>query len=72
MLFLAEIANPIIHSYATRSNQRGQMDRIQANIYEMRNQLDARMAQFVEAITNVTRNQEELRAPVERPHAENE
>lgn len=72
LLFLAKIANPIIHHYATRSNQRRQMDQIQANIDEMRNQMDARMTQFVEAITNVTRNQEELRALVERPHVENE
>lgn len=34
--------------------------------------MDARMAQFVEVITNVTRNQEELRALVERPRVENE
>lgn len=48
------------------------MDQIQANIEEMRNQMDVRMAQFVEVITNVTRNQEELRALMERPHVENE
>lgn len=72
MLFLAEIANPVIHRYATRSNQRRQMDQIQANIDEMRNRMDARMAQSVEAITNVTRDQEELTALVERPRVENE
>lgn len=71
MLFLAEIANPIIHRYATRRNQRCQMDQIQANIDELRNQMDARMTQFVEAITNVAPNQEELRALVERPRVEN-
>ncbi|KAI5404290.1 hypothetical protein KIW84_051442 [Lathyrus oleraceus] len=38
----------------------------------MRSQMDARMAQFVEAITNVTRNQEELKALVKRPCVENE
>lgn len=48
------------------------MDQIQANIEEMGNQMDTRMAQFVEAITNVTHNQEELRALVERPRVENE
>lgn len=34
--------------------------------------MDARMAQFVKAITNVTGNQEELRTLVERPRVENE
>lgn len=46
------------------------MDQIRANIEEMRNHMDTRMAQFVEAITNVTRNQEELRDLVERPRVE--
>lgn len=34
--------------------------------------MDTRMAQFMDAITNVNRNQEELRALVERPRVENE
>lgn len=72
LLFLAEITNPVIHRYATRNNQRRQMDQIQANIEEMRNQMDTRMAQFMEPITNVPRNQEELGVLVERPCVENE
>lgn len=32
--------------------------------------MDARMTQFVEVISNVTRNQEELRALMERPQVE--
>lgn len=48
------------------------MDQFQANLEEMRNQMDARMAQFMEVITNVSRNQEELRALVERPLVETE
>lgn len=72
LLFLAEIANLVIHCYTIRNNQKRQMDQIQDKIEEMRNQLDTRMTRFVEAITNVTHNQEGLRALVERPRVENE
>ena len=47
------------------------MEQIQAEMAEMRtqltNQMNAQMAQFMEALTNVTRGQQELRNFVENP-----
>lgn len=42
------------------------MEQLQAELAEMRAQMDARMAQFMMVIKNVSRGQEELRALVER------
>src|SRR3954462_733905 len=57
------------HSYPTRSNQRRQMEQIQEQMAEMRAQLaeqmNAQMTQFMEALANVTRGQEDLRVFVE-------
>ena len=43
------------------------MEQIQAELADMRTQMTNQMPQFMEVITNMTRNQEELRALVEQP-----
>src|SRR3954467_13547193 len=57
------------HSYPTRRNQRRQMEQIQEQMAEMRAQLteemNAQMAQFMEALANVTKRQDDLRVLVE-------
>src|SRR3954462_4355406 len=57
------------HPYPTRSNQRRQMEQIQEQMAEMRvqltEQINAQMAQFMEALVNVTKGQDDLRVLVE-------
>lgn len=67
LIFLAEIANPTFHRYSTRSNRRHQMEQIQVDLKGMRTQVDTRVAQFIEVITNLALGQEELRALVKIP-----
>lgn len=63
---LQKIADSFFHRCLTQGNQK-RMDQIQGSLEEMWAQMDARMAQFMEAILTVTRNQEELRVLVETP-----
>lgn len=39
-----KIASSATHPYGTRSNQRRQMEQLQAELAEMRTQMDAKMA----------------------------
>lgn len=55
---LQKIPDSFVHRYSTRGNQK-RMDQIQAILEEMRAQMDARMAPFMEEMLTVTRNQEE-------------
>lgn len=66
IISVEKIASSTTHSYGTRSNQRRQMEQLQAELAEMKTQMDAKMAQFMTVIENMSRGQEELRALVER------
>lgn len=66
ILSVEKIASSTTHLYGTRSNQHRQMEQIQAELAEMRAQMDAKMAQFMTVIENVSRGQAELRALVEK------
>lgn len=43
------------------------MEQVQADLAKMRTQVDTKMAQFMEVITNLARGQQKLRALIERP-----
>ncbi|KAI5420437.1 hypothetical protein KIW84_044288 [Lathyrus oleraceus] len=63
---LQKIVDSFVHRFSTRGNQK-RMDQIQEILEEMRAQMDACMAQFMEVMLTVTRNQEELRVLLETP-----
>src|ERR1043165_237646 len=70
LLFSRKIAN--FHRYPTRSNEKRQMEQLQAEMAVMKAQIEAQMTQFMEVITNMNQGQQELRALVERSHPEDD
>src|ERR1043165_4660146 len=68
LLCSRKIAN--FHRYPTRSNEKRQMEQLQADMAAMKAQMEAQMTQFMEVITNMNQGQQELRALVERSRLE--
>src|ERR1044072_7975090 len=68
LLFGRKIAN--FHRYPTRSNEKRQMEQLQAGMDAMKAQIEAQRTQFMEVITNMKQGQQELRALVERTQSE--
>ncbi|XP_058746759.1 uncharacterized protein LOC131619709 [Vicia villosa] len=55
------IAPPPTHRYYTRANHSLQMDQLRDDLIQMRTQVTAQMAQFMEVMQNMADRQEELR-----------